>query len=67
MRGFMRWIRSPVTIDAGYKPCFSKAAYPSEKVAGDILAKRQAKSSVPLRIYRCDICTAWHLTKREAK
>lgn len=65
MRGFGRWLRSNTTVDEGYRPCFSKAAYRTEKLANEVLDRRQQSSSAKLRIYKCDICFNWHLTKKE--
>lgn len=64
MRGFSRWLRSNTPIDEGYKPCFSKAAYSTEALAKEVIGKRQDKEKNALRYYKCDICSAFHLTKK---
>lgn len=64
MRGFGRWLRSNTPIDEGYKECFSKAAYRTEKLAKEVIEQRQDKEKYILRYYKCDICSFFHLTKK---
>jgi hypothetical protein len=48
--------------------CAKKAAYPSQRDAENVKAKRQASRREPpeqLFSYRCPICKQWHLTKLE--
>lgn len=45
------------------KTCNGKYTYPSEKAAKDARNKREREVS-KLRIYECDICHGYHLTKQ---
>lgn len=41
------------------RSCLRKVAYPSEKIAlHDVFVPRK------FRVYKCDFCQWWHLTKR---
>ena len=62
-----RWANSSATLDEGYKQCFSKKAYPTEKLAKESINKRKDKIKHSLRYYKCEICSQFHLTKSPGK
>jgi hypothetical protein len=64
MKGFNRWARSSTTIDEGLKSCFSKAAYSTESLAKEVIGRRMDNVNHTLRYYKCEICSAFHLTKK---
>ena len=60
---FGRWATSTTSLKEGTGSCFRKHAYVTEAEAEQKREERQGKGSPPLRIYRCQICSFWHLTK----
>ena len=40
-----------------------KNRYPSERVAIRSALRSSRRGGTPLRVYRCDRCHGWHLTK----
>jgi hypothetical protein len=60
---FKRWAQCSATIEAGFKMCYTKAAYKTKEFAQGIVEKRSRKSEVQLRIYECPNCKMFHITK----
>lgn len=48
--------------DEGWS-CFRKVRYDSEQRAERYRRKREQEGAEPLRVYFCDICGGYHLTK----
>ena len=45
--------------------CRGKHSYPSPSMAERIKRKRRRGGSLPLRVYRCEVCNLWHLTSKK--
>lgn len=60
------WLRSPLRRGwhSAYRSCVSKVAYPSEQKAGAKARRAKHARDVELRVYACELCGRWHLTKR---
>ena len=52
---------------AVYKMCTKKRRYANESKATEAAKHCRAKNAgaVNLRVYYCDVCEGWHITKRE--
>lgn len=47
--------------------CGRKISYPSAAKARKYARKGREKQHIALRVYACDACKGWHLTKDRAK
>jgi hypothetical protein len=48
------------------RSCYGKRAYPSEPHADSVANRVWCERKVSLRVYWCDGCSGWHLTKLDA-
>lgn len=48
------------------RSCFEKRSYHSEETAVNVANHVWLERHVSLRVYFCEVCTQWHLTKRDA-
>ena len=46
-------------------PCDSKNSYVDDVVARRVGRRASTRADVPLWVYRCQFCSAWHLTKQD--
>ncbi len=44
--------------------CAGKKAYPDHKLARAVARGVAEKRGVELRVYQCELCGMWHLTKQ---
>jgi hypothetical protein len=45
--------------------CFLKRKYPTHTKANQVKKDQERNGSVELRVYHCEICDGYHLTKRK--
>jgi hypothetical protein len=48
-----------------FPTCRGKHSYPSPSMAEKIKRRRRRGGSLPLRVYRCEVCNLWHLTSKK--
>jgi hypothetical protein len=48
-----------------FPTCRGKHSYPSPSIAEKIKRRRRRGGSLPLRVYRCEVCNLWHLTSKK--
>jgi len=51
-------------LNTKLKSCFFKRKYDSSGEAAAYMRKCNAIREVKLRVYHCDLCDGWHLTKK---
>lgn len=47
--------------------CRAKVRYEKSKTAEHAARIRTEKIGYPIRVYKCDICGAWHLTSNQPR
>lgn len=58
---------TPARARFAKRSCHSKHRYHDASDAKRMRHKRQAAGAGPLRIYPCDLCGGWHLTRKDAE
>lgn len=67
-RLFKDFKKTPEFIESvEFKMCKKKHPYESERIARKKADIQEEYFGYKLRVYKCDICKKWHLTKKEIK
>jgi hypothetical protein len=61
---FKRWAMSSKTLDSGYNECYKKSRYRTKDIAEMYKQKAEAARPVALRVYSCNVCSGYHITKK---
>ena len=56
-----------VTRKEQYSQCIKKQRYASKSAASIAAKKCESKRGYPLRVYFCEMCGGWHITKKEKR
>lgn len=62
---FKRWAMSSRSYDEGLSECYKKSRYKNNTIAEMYKQKAETARNVQLRVYKCDVCQGYHLTKKK--